>query len=155
MRNDGRSWYNSFQTSYSIRNRWTTFRANYTFSKTMEKTGFLDPQMYVMQKGPAAYDVPNHFSMSAVSQLPFGKTGRKFKKKLLGGWQHSLIIQRQSGRPWGLPTNVLYTKQAGIDVDWSGSVVKGLNNCVAQWNSNGTIPLSHRVLPMDARLRTG
>lgn len=141
MRNDGRSWYHSVQSSYSIRSKWTTFRANYTFSKTIEKSGFLDPQNYVMQKGPAAYDVPHHFSLSAVSQLPFGRSGNRLTRKLFGGWQHSLIVQQQSGRPWSLPTNVIYTKPAGINVDWSGSVVKGLSNCVAQWNSNGTIPL--------------
>ncbi len=138
MRNDGKSWYDSLQTSYSIRNRWTTFRANYTYSKTMEANGFLDPQKFVMQKGLAAYDVPNHFSLSAVTQLPGGKRGPKLLRKLLGGWQESTIIQQQSGRPWSLPTNILYVKDAHLDIDWNKPSVQGVANCVSQWNTNGT-----------------
>ena len=138
MRNDGRSWYNSLQTSYSIRNRWTTFRANYTYSKTVEQTGFLDPQNFILQRGPASFDVPQHFSLSAVTQLPFGRTGPKIVRKLLGGWQESTIVQQQSGRPWNLPTNVIYVKDASLNIDWNRPVVQGVTACVAQWNTNGT-----------------
>lgn len=137
-RNDGRSWYDSVQTSYSIRNRWTTFRANYTFSKTIERAGFLDPQKFVMQKGPAAYDVPHHFSLSAVTQIPGPNRGPKFMRKLLSGWQESTIVQRQSGRPWNLPTNIIYVKDAALNIDWKKPSVQGLTACVAQWNTNGT-----------------
>ena len=138
MRNDGRSWYDSLQTSYSIRNKWTTFRANYTFSKTLERTGFLDPQKLVMEKGLAAFDVPHHFSLSAVTQLPGGKTGPKLLRKLLGGWQESTILQQQTGRPWTLPTNIIYVKDASQNIDWNVPVVRGVKACVAQWNTNGT-----------------
>jgi hypothetical protein len=141
MRNDGKSWYDSFQASYSIRNRWTTFRANYTFSKTLEQTGFLDPQSFVMQKGLAAYDVPQHFSLSAVSQIPGPKKGPKFLRKLLGGWQESTIIQQQTGRPWTLLTNVIYVKNAHLNIDWKEPTVQGVANCVSQWNTNGTITM--------------
>lgn len=141
MRNDGRSWYDSFQTSYTIRNKRTTFRANYTYAKTIEKAGFLDPQKFIMQKGPAAFDVPHHFSLSAVTQLPGGRTGPKLLRKLLAGWQQSTIIQQQSGRPWNLPTNIIYVKDAHLDVDWKKPTVQGVANCVSQWNVNGTITM--------------
>jgi hypothetical protein len=141
MRNDGRSWYNSLQTSYAIRNRWTTFRANYTFSKAIDQSGFLDPQNFVMQRGPSAYDVPHHFSLSAVTQIPGGRTGPKLVRKLTGGWQNAIVVQQQSGRPWNLPTNILYVKDASAPVDWKQPVVQGVTACVAQWNNNGAITM--------------
>ncbi len=141
MRNDGRHWYDSLQTSYSIRNRWTTFRANYTYSKTLEQSGFLDPQNFVMQKGPAGYDVPHHFSLSSVTQIPGGKSGPHLVRKVIGGWQSSVIVQQQSGRPWNLPTNILYFKDAALNIDWSKQVVQAVTACVAQWNNNGTITM--------------
>ena len=141
MRNDGRSWYDSVQSTFSIRNKHTTFRANYTFSKTLERTGFLDPQNFVMQKGLAAYDVPHHFSLSAVTQIPGGRRGPGIVRKITGGWQQSVIVQQQSGRPWNLPTNILYVKDAGGPVDWNRPNVQGVTPCVAQWNNNGSITM--------------
>ncbi len=141
MRNDGRSWYDSLQTSFSMRNRWTTFRANYTYSKTIEQSGFLDPENFVMQKGPAAYDVPHHFSLSAVTQIPGRKSGPMLLRKLTGGWQSSIIVQQQSGRPWNLPTNIIYVKNAALNTDWNRQVVQAVTACVAQWNNNGTITM--------------
>jgi hypothetical protein len=137
-RNDGRSWYDSLQTSYSIRNRWTTFRANYTYSKTIEQSGFLDPQKFVLQKGPAAYDVPHHFSLSAVTQIPEFRRGPKVVRTMLSGWQESTVVQQQSGRPWNLPTNVIYVKDASLNIDWNKPGVQGVTACVGQWNTNGT-----------------
>jgi hypothetical protein len=60
---------------------------------------------------------------------------------LTGGWQHSLIIQQQSGRPWNLPTNIIYVKDASHPIDWNQPVVQAVNACVAQWNNNGTITM--------------
>src|SRR5260370_7825554 len=103
MRNDGRHWYASLQTSYSIRNKWTTFRANYTYSKTLEQTGFLDPENFVMQKGPASYDVPHHFSLSAVTQIPGGKSGPPLVGNFIVGWQTPRTVQHPSARPRDSP----------------------------------------------------
>ncbi|MBY0503014.1 MAG: carboxypeptidase-like regulatory domain-containing protein [Bryobacteraceae bacterium] len=139
MRNDGRSWYNSLQTTYSIRNKWTTLRANYTFAKTIEQTGFLDAPRFVLQKGPAGFDVPHHFSLSAVTQFPGARRGAKMWRKVTNGWQNSVIVQQQSGRPWALPTNIIYVSDAGGAVDWKQPVVQGVKACVSQWNNNGTI----------------
>jgi len=142
MRNDGRNWYNSLQASYSIRNKWTTFRANYTYSKNIERSGFLDPENSVLQQGPASYDIPHHFSLSAVTQLPGGHLGSRFLRKLTGGWQQALIIQQQSGRPWNLPTNILYVKDATQPIDWKAPVVQGVVGCVSQWNNDGSVKLT-------------
>lgn len=141
MRNDARSWYDSAQASYTVQHHRTTLRANYTFSKTLEQSGFLDPQKYVMQKGPASYDIPHHLSFSAVTQVPGGRSGPRMLRKLTGGWQSSLIVQQQSGRPWNLPTNVLYVQDASLPVDWNQPSIQAVKGCVAQWNNNNTITM--------------
>src|SRR5260370_9901023 len=92
-----------------------------------------------MQKGPAGYDVPHHFSLSAVTQIPGGKSGPRLVRKFIGGWQSSVIVQQQSGRPWNLPTNILYVKDAALNIDWSKQVVQAVTVCLAQVNNNGTM----------------
>src|SRR5260370_11123857 len=94
-----------------------------------------------MQKGPAGYDIPHHFSLSAVTQIPGWRRGPRLLRKLTGGWQNSLIVTQQSGRPWNLPTNILYVKDAALNIDWSKQVVQAVTACVAQWNSNGSITM--------------
>ena len=141
MRNDGKNWYNSLQTTYSIRNRWTTLNANYTFSKNVERNGFLDPVLNVMQEGLTSYDRPHHFVMSAVTQLPLGTGRRGLAGKLLRGWENSVIFQTQTGTPWALPTDIIYLKDARIPINWDTSIVQGVKPCVEQWNNDGTITM--------------
>ncbi len=141
MRNDGKSWYNSLQTSFSIRNRWTNLSSNYTFSKTVEQGGFLDPLNNVVQRSLAAYDHTHRFVLSGVTQLPFGRNSRGWTAKLLKGWENSIIVSTQTGRPWDLPGNVLYLKDARIPIDWNVARVQAIKPCVNRWNENNTITL--------------
>ncbi|MDZ4802397.1 MAG: carboxypeptidase regulatory-like domain-containing protein [Bryobacteraceae bacterium] len=147
MRNDGKSWYNSLQTSFNIRNKYTTFNANYTWSKNIEQNNWLDPLRGVMQRGLTAYDRPHRFVVSAVSQLPFGR-GRSFgrnlsgwKSRLISGWDNSVIISQQSGIPWNLPGNVIQLAESKIDADWSGATVQAIQPCVNRWNENNTVTM--------------
>ena len=140
-RNDAKSWYNSLQSTYSIRNRWTTLAANYTFSKSVQQTGFLDPILNIMQRGLSKYDRPHHFVVSAVTQLPFG-TGRSgWRGKLMRGWENSVIVQGQTGAPWALPTNIIYLKDARIPINWKSPVIQAVSPCVEQWNNDGSITM--------------
>jgi hypothetical protein len=141
MRNDGRSWYNSLQTSYIVRARNVNFTGNYTFSKNVEQSGFLDPLRGVMQRGPTAYDKPHRFTLSAISQLPFGRNSQGWRRRALRGWEHTAILQVASGRPWDLPSTVMYLKDARIPIDWSGSRVQAVRPCVSRWNENNTITM--------------
>lgn len=147
MRNDGKSWYNSLQTSFNIRNKYTTFNANYTWSKNIEQNNWLDPLRGVMQRGLTAYDRPHRFVVSAVSQLPFGR-GRTFlnnvtgwKSRLVSGWDNSVIVSQQSGIPWNLPANVIQLAESKIDADWSGATVRAIQPCVNRWNENNTVTM--------------
>jgi hypothetical protein len=47
-----------------------------------------------------------------------------------------------SGRPWGLPQNVFYVKNATIDnVDYNAPVIRAVKNCVAQMSDAGVVTL--------------
>ena len=139
MRNEGGSWYNSVQTSLTIRNKWTNLLANYTFSKNVERNGFLDPLRDVMQQGLASFDKPHRLVISAVTPIPLGRGTSGWRARLLKGWETSTIYSLQSGRPQPLPGNVLYVKEAKLPVNWDGARVQGWSPCVQRWNENNTI----------------
>lgn len=141
MRNDGVSWYNSLQTIFSIRNRWTNLTSNYTFSKTIDQNGFLDPIKNIIQRSLSAYDHTHRFVLSGVTQLPLGRNSHGVAAKLLKGWENSIIVSTQTGRPWDLPGNVLYLKDARLPIDWNVSRVQAIKPCVNRWNENNTITL--------------
>src|SRR5207249_11902185 len=122
MRNDGMSWYNSLQASFNLRTKaGINLNTNYTFSKTMERNGFLDNLNDVMQQGLSANDRPHKFVFSMIGQLPVGRGRRWFNSsrglasKLISRWETTTIFQIFSGKPWtlpGNPTNVMYLKDA-------------------------------------------
>ncbi|MGH9721396.1 MAG: carboxypeptidase regulatory-like domain-containing protein [Bryobacteraceae bacterium] len=147
MRNDGRSWYNSLQATFNIRNKYTNLNANYTFSKTIERQGWLDPLRNVMQKGLVAYDRPHRFVVSAVSQLPFGKgkpvlaNAQGWFGKLVSGWENAFIVSQQSGRPWDLPSNVIQLSDSRIPINWDSARVQAIQPCVNRWNEDNTITM--------------
>ncbi|MBL8219815.1 MAG: TonB-dependent receptor [Bryobacterales bacterium] len=147
MRNDGRSWYNSLQATFSIRNKHTNLNANYTWSKNMEQLGWLDPLRGVMQKGLTAFDRPHRFVVSAITQLPFGRGRALFSNqtgwagKLLSGWQNSVIVSQQSGRPWDLPANVIQLADSRLPIDWSQSRIQAISPCVNRWNEDGSVTM--------------
>ncbi len=165
-RNDGKTWYNSMQAAYEMRaTAGLNLSVAYTLSKMMEQAGyqtggstnqgFNDVQNFVVQRGLHSFDRPHVFKIGSVWEMPFGK-GRRFFSSASGiwgrvasGWQHTMILQYSSGRPWELPrnrdnsaNNVLYVKEAKIDnVDWSAGKIYGVRPCVGKWNDNGSITM--------------
>ncbi len=157
-RNDGKSWYNSMQVTYELR-RFAGLNLNvaYTLSKMIEQgrnftdssgnNPFLDPQAFVIQRGIYQYDRPHVVKVSSVWELPFGKghalfnTSNAFWNRIASGWQHTTIFTYSSGRPWDLPSNVRYVRDAKVTPDWSASKIYGVRPCVARYNSDNTISL--------------
>jgi hypothetical protein len=147
MRNDGLSWYNSAQASFNYRARGgLNLIANYTFSKTMERNGFLDGMNNVMQQGLSSNDRPHKLVYSMIWQLPVGR-GKRFLggahgaiDRLLGGWEATTIFQIMSGRPWSLPGNVLYLKDArNPNFTWDAPSVQAVKPCVLNWDNSNKI----------------
>jgi hypothetical protein len=147
MLNSGRNWYNSLQTSFNIRMRsGLTLNTNYTFAKTMERNGFLDAQHNVMEQGLSSNDRPHKFVYSMIWQLPVGR-GHRFlnlshgiASKLVSGWEATTIFQIFSGKPWTLPGNVLYLKDArNPNFTWQADRVQPVLPCVWNWDNNNRI----------------
>jgi hypothetical protein len=147
MRNDGLSWYNALQAAYNLRmNSVLTLNTNYTFSKTMERNGFLDDLNNVMQQGLASNDRPHKFVFSMIGQLPVGEHRRWLNSshgivsRLVGGWEATTIFQIFSGQPWSLPGNVLYLKDArNPNFTWNAPTVQPVLPCVLNWDNTNKI----------------
>jgi hypothetical protein len=159
-RNDGKSWYNALQVDYGIRaTKGWNLTFGYTFSKNMEQGGFdnsngndannafMDVQRYIYERSLTGYDHPHVVKMSSVYELPVGR-GKKFLGSasrlvdaLLGGWEHTTILQYSSGAPWNMPGNAFYIHNAATVTDWASPVIHGVRPCVAKMADNGVIAL--------------
>jgi hypothetical protein len=113
--NEGYSWYHSLQLNMNKRfSRGYTLGLNYTFSKFMQATEFLNGDDPLPVEVISDADRPHRVSLSGIYELPFGK-GRtlfgdvnKFASYIISGWQISGVYQYQSGGPIGFG-NVFFT----------------------------------------------
>lgn len=158
-RNDGKLWYNGLQTTLNVRGSHDlnlTFA--YTFSKAVEQGGFtsngntassafLDPLRFVPERSLTTYDRTHVVKVSTVYELPFGKGKRfanfqnGFASRLVSGWEHTMIFQYSSGRPWDLPGGVRILRDPRVTPDWNSSVVRAVRPCVGKVNDDGSVTL--------------
>jgi len=110
--NLGKSNYNAMFVSLRKRlSHGLTFDANYTLSKSLDQTGFIQNAAVTFSNsffpdldyGPSGFDSRHVFNANAVYDLPFGK-GHRFSTgnwadKLIGGWYLSGIYTASSGLP--------------------------------------------------------
>src|SRR5687767_3152738 len=104
----GYSWYHSLQVSSERRfSEGFTFQLAYTWSKLMEAVEFLNPTEPKPYESIGAFDRTHRLAMSGIWEFPIGR-GRRFGSALpgalqavVGGWQLSTIVVRQSGAPLG------------------------------------------------------
>jgi hypothetical protein len=147
-RNDGASWYNSMQAVFETRLSAVSIIANYTLSKNIVRSNFTDPANNVMQEGLFSNDIPHHVTIAAIYELPFGP-GKRFAtsengivKRLVGGWQTSVLFNYSSGIPWTLPAGVAYLKEGKqSNINWKAANVTGVSPCVEVWNNTGSITM--------------
>lgn len=92
--NNGRSWYNSLQTT--VNHRWTNsliLRGGFTWQKTMDAGAWADQRYNIRQRVIDQFDMPIKIAISAVYNLPVGR-GRTFLRNAnrfvdgaVGGWE--------------------------------------------------------------------
>ncbi len=165
--NLGKSWYNGLQATYTVRAAaGLSATVGYTYSKVVEQgnyagteagTGggsyaanaYMDPENGVLERSVAGFNKPNVFKLSTIWQIPVGR-GRHFLSNasrlvdaVLGGWQHTFLLQYGSGLPWTLPTNAIMVRNPSEPggVNFKQSVVQGVYPCVAQMAENGALTL--------------
>ena len=162
-RNDGKIWYNSAQLMINKRvSDGLTLTGTYTFSKMLEEngggnqvggTGFDQPVFteadVIVQRSPYPSDRPHRITISGVYHLPFGRDRHYLSDAnpvvdaIAGGWEVAGMWLFNSGRPWSLPANVFYVKDATIrDIDYSDpNTIRGVAPCVAQMSDAGVVTM--------------
>ena len=133
--NIARARYDSLQLSLNRRfTKGLQFGAAYTFSKSMDNGSAqrdIIPNTYSAANlwGQSDFDVRHIFIASYLYELPFFKDKSKLTGKILGGWQLSGIVQRQTGTPSSVAAGTDY---AGVGQDGS------LSGAGQFWQINGT-----------------
>jgi hypothetical protein len=161
-RNDGRIWYNSAQLVVNKRmSRGLTVSGNYTWSRMIEENGggnqiggtaTTNPTITdvdrIVQRSDYESDRRHRVTVSGVYHLPFGREQKFLASSnpavngLVGGWEVAGMWLFNSGRPWGLPQNVFYVKDARIDnVDYNAQVIRAVRPCVAQMSDQGVVTM--------------
>jgi len=110
----GMTWYNAFQLRMERRlGNGFTGQFNYTFSKQIDQTEYLNAADPTPSKVISAFDRPQQIGFSAIYELPFGK-GRRFGADvnrlvdgIVGGWQLGTIWLYNSGEPFGFGNSIL------------------------------------------------
>ena len=161
-RNDGRIWYNSAQFFVNKRvSDGISLAGTYTLSRMIEENGggnqiggtaTTNPTLTdvdrVVQRSDYESDRRHRITISGVYHLPFGRDRRFLRNApavldaIAGGWEVAGMWLFNSGRPWGLPGNVFYVKDARItNVDYNARVIRGVQNCVAQMSDLGVVTM--------------
>jgi len=112
---DGQSWYHSLQTRLDKRfSHGVLFGLNYTWSKYMDATEYLNNTDPVPTHVIAAADRPHSVKINGVWELPIGR-GRMLLghahplvDAVAGGWQYQAIWLWQTGAPIGFG-NIVFT----------------------------------------------
>jgi hypothetical protein len=102
----GMSWYHALQARVERRMRsGFTFLANYTWSKNMKATSYLNPSDTHPEHVIENTDPGQVITLGGIYELPFG-TGRHWGRswhgvvnQVLGGWQVSSVFKAQRGMP--------------------------------------------------------
>jgi hypothetical protein len=104
----GFTWYNAFQLRSERRfSNGLTAQFNYTFSKQIDATEYLNPADPRPSKVISAYDRPQQIGLSTIYELPVGRGKRvggsmnAVANGVLGGWQLGAIWLVNSGEPYG------------------------------------------------------
>jgi hypothetical protein len=153
-RNDSWIKYNSLQINYNLRVRGgLTLLANYTLSKQIEEWGLNDPFTKTYQQGPYTLDRPQVIKLTAIYDMPFGKSKKflsganGFVDRLVSGWQlTTFMLDPLSGYPANLPSNGIMLKDPRTpgggfsgEVDWKAYMVREWNPCVLRQFDDGHI----------------
>ncbi len=129
----GESSYHSFQLRLEKRlSQGLTFISAYTFSKNLERNGFLNAQDTVMVRQPVDFDRTHVWTVSGLAELPFGRgqrlasTAPAWLDHLIGGWKLNWIANIGTNRPQDQPGSLERLASAAVS---NQSYDLWFNNC--------------------------
>jgi Carboxypeptidase regulatory-like domain/TonB dependent receptor len=131
---DGKAWYNALNVRIEKRfSHGFMFQANYTFSKFIEATSFLNGGDAAPTRAISNQDFPHHVSVSGIYEFPFGR-GRHFLSNahsvaglLVSGWQLAPVYTYQSGPAIGFGNSIVTCPLSQIPISGKN------NDKVSQW----------------------
>ena len=146
--NRQRDWYDGLQLFYTQRmTHGVSFNASYVWSKQLERAGWLNQALNLMQKSPYAQGLPQVFKVNGVFQLPFGRNrlvnfhGNRIADAIVGGWEFSPSFTMENGEPAALPANAIpLAHNKFLKPNWTATRVQGWNNCVLS-KINGVVSI--------------
>jgi hypothetical protein len=147
----GRSSYNALQALVEKRlSSGLNLSVAYTLSKTLDRTGFRNPQDTALEKAAAPWDVTNSIQMNGAYELPFGLRKRygasspRVFRTAISGWKIATIARLQSGMPLSLTP---------YDAVPTGVSPAAPHQTLSQWFNTCTLLLSgatHNCQPGEA-----
>lgn len=156
-RNDGQTWYNSFQLAYELRSRnGLNLIVSYTLSKQIDESDWNDVYTDTMQRGLIQWDRTHVLTTSAIYQIPIGPGRRLLGNsgltlgRIVGGWEINWMVTYGSGKPWALPNGLYVRETKNPSIDWSQARVWGLQTstkngvtaaCIARMGNDGVIAM--------------
>ena len=109
--NEGYAWYHSLQVRLEKRfSGGLSMVGNYTFSKFVQATEFLNPGDPAPTRAISDVDIPHRVAMDAIYQLPCGPGHRwlgssnGIVSRIIGGWEVSGVWAAQTGTPLNFNT---------------------------------------------------
>lgn len=152
----GYFWYHSLQVVAERRfQSGFTLQGNYTWSKMMEATGFLNAGDAVPEKVISDLDRMHRVSASGIYELPFGK-GRPFLagagklvQQAAGGWQLQFTGQVNTGPPIGFGNALLVGSLADVASGRGQSLDRWFN--VDAFNRNSAQQLVSNLRTLSTR----
>jgi len=155
----GYSWYHSLQARAEKRFSYGyTFQVNYTFSKLMEATAFLNATDPMPYEAISSMDRPHRVAASGIWEIPVGR-GRRFGATMpgvvnfvAGGWQLCGIVIRQAGAPLRFGNIIFNGDVRDIALPKSGRSADRWFNTAAGFNRNSAEQLANNIRTFPLRL---
>ncbi len=137
-----------------------TVLANYTWSKEIEETSFLNDSDTQYERRIFQNDTPHRVVVSGIWELPFGrgrlfgKDWNKFIEGFLGGWQAQGIYQWQSGRPIDAGNRYYNGDPTKLTAHISGSTVDATFDTSGFYFTDAAVQTNGVVDPVKQRADT-
>jgi len=155
---DGKAWYDAANVRVEKRfSHGFTAQLNYTHSKYDEATGLLNPGDVSPAKAPSSQDYPNHWSVSGIYELPFGKGkpmlthAHGVANILVANWQLAPIYTYQSGAAIGFGDAIMTCPLSEIPISGTNSSKVHHWFNTSCFNTNSAQQLANNLVTLSAR----
>ncbi|MBW2010353.1 MAG: TonB-dependent receptor [Deltaproteobacteria bacterium] len=155
----GYSWYHSLQVGATKRfSSGLTIQTNWTWSKYMQATSFLNPTDAMPEHVISGNDRPHRVTLSWVWELPFGRghplasgvTG--LPSQLISGWQLQGLWEYQSGPPIGFGNVIFNGDLHDIVLPRGERTIDQWFNTNAGFDRNSKNQLAYNIRTFPSRL---